>query len=101
MQQTEFIVGFSELKDLLIETYKIDLPRDQIRLFFAEIDNTLLLHDYLNHKRSVLLSSNIHQKRSPNVRKKIALKIIFLALDSADPALFLNESYLLYGYFRF
>jgi len=46
MQQRELISGFSELKDLLIRTYKFEKEREFVRLYFSEYKNELLMHDY-------------------------------------------------------
>ena len=58
MQQKDLVVGFSDLKDILIQTYKIEKPRDQIRLYFSFVGTELRMHDYEDHEKAVTVISD-------------------------------------------
>ena len=67
MQQREIVSGFSDLKDLLIRTYKINRDRELVKLCFTEKDNELLMHDYDDHKKVICLCSNIKNRLIRNI----------------------------------
>ncbi len=100
MQQRELVSGFSELKDLLIRTYKINRRREFVRLYFSIANNELLMHDYDDHKKALSLCSDIEQKK---IREGLMSKSHRLAKESLkhpSPAEFLNNESKLYGFFR-
>lgn len=101
MEQTEFVVGFSELKDLLIDKYKILAPREHLRLYFTESNNQLIIHDYRSHLKQLVLSRNVKSGQTMEFLERMALKVIQLSLLSSSPSKMLNENFLLYGYFTF
>ncbi len=91
MQQTHIISGFSELKDLLIEQFKVKRPREMIRLHFTISRDRLLIHDYSCHQNAITIVHSIRQKHL-NTKLKGNAKILCLeALAQPYPALFLNE----------
>lgn len=101
MEQTEFVVGFSELKDLLIDKYKIQTPREELRLYFTVTSNQLLMHDFKNHNRIVLLSGDVFRKYVERIPMNTAAKLIRYSIESKMPADMLNDHFMLYGYFTF
>ena len=62
MHQRVVMSGFSDLKDLLIRTYKIDKDQGLVKLYFTEENNRLLMHDYDDHERVIYLCSNLKNK---------------------------------------
>ena len=101
MQQRELVSGFSELKDLLIRTYKIERNREFVKLYFSEKGNELLMHDYNDHKKSFALSVNIAKKQIPAGLTANAHRLVKESLSRASPAGFLIEEFQLNGFFRF
>ena len=100
MQQREMVSGFSELKDLLIRTCKIERGRDLVKLYFSESRNTLVMHDYDDHKKEICICIDLDLKV---VWEGIAGNAQFLvseSLNQASPAVFLNDGFKLYGFFR-
>ena len=95
------VSGFSELKDHLIESFKILRPRETIRLYFTENRNRLLMHDYHNHQYAVAIINNIQLQRLNDALGGNAKAICFEALQSSNPVSYLNSEFLLYGFFRF
>ncbi len=100
MQDRELVNGFSELKDLLIREYKIDRDRSSVKLFFSEKDNSLIMHDYNDHKKVLILSFNIIKKEIWRGLSNYAQRLVMEALNSDSPSHFLIESFRLYGFFR-
>ena len=101
MQQRELVSGFSDLKDLLIRTYKIDRDRSLVMLYFTEADDQLLMHDYDDHNKVITICSNLKNKFIK--RDVFTVRAIFVvenALDQDDPSVFLNSSFKLNGFFR-
>ncbi len=101
MQQRELVSGFSELKDLLIRTYKIERNREFVKLYFSEKDNELLMHDYDDHKNSVALSRNMNDEDISHGLTANAHRLVRESLNHASPAGFLIEEFQLNGFFRF
>ncbi len=101
MEQADFVVGFSELKDLLINKYNIQTPREKIRLYFTVMDSSLFMHDYKNHTKSVMLSRNVLNGQAMDFLQGKPFKIIQLSLQSVNAPKLLNEYFLLSGYFTF
>ena len=101
VQQREMVSGFSELKDLLVRTYKIDRSRDLVKLYFSETGNELLMHDYDNHKNVVRLSSNMLRRAVWEGLTGNAQIVVSESLNQASPAVFLNDEFKLYGFFKF
>ncbi len=62
MQQREIVSGFSELKDLLIRTYRIERSREFVKLYFSENDKILFMHDYDDHGKKIALSFDLELK---------------------------------------
>ncbi len=100
MQQLNSVTGFSELKDLLIRTYKIEKDRELIKLYFAEYKNELFMHDYSNHKNLICLCRNTKTKTPSKKLPPKAYEIVLQALNQVKPAEFLIEGFRLYGFFR-
>lgn len=100
MYENEFVSGFSELKNILIRAYKIERPRDQIKLHFTIQEDELLMHDYDDHSKFVSLSNRISTKHVVNFPEKKAVEIVKVALDQDDPLDYLKDGFLLYGFFR-
>ena len=101
MEQAELVIGFSELKDLLIEKYQTQTPREKLRLYFIFKNNNLFAHDFRDHSKFVLLSRDVHKKSIDKSLGNFAYRIIQRALNSDAPAQLLNNDFLLYGYFIF
>ena len=100
MHQIQIISGFSELKDLLIEQFQVKRPREMIRLHFTISRDRLLVHDYNNHQNVIPIVHSALQ-RDLNIHLKGNAKTLCLeALTHPDPALYLNEEFQLYGFFR-
>jgi hypothetical protein len=101
MQTASAVSGFSELKGLLIRTYKIEKPPMEVRLHFSQTENLLLMHDYDDHKKVIVLSDNTKGKNLSDFLTGNARKLCFDAVRTQSPAAHLNAGFLLYGYFRF
>ncbi len=100
MHQTQIMSGFSELKDLLIERFQIERPRETIRLHFTINLDRLLVHDYSYHKNAITIVHSVRQINL-NISLKGNAKLLCLeALTRPDPAQYLNEEFQLYGFFR-
>lgn len=56
------VVGFSELKELLIQTYTIDRDRVFVKLHFSEQNDELIMHDYDDHKKMITLIPSLKEK---------------------------------------
>ena len=100
MQQREIVSGYSELKDLLIRTYKIERSRELVKLYFTENDNRLLMHDYDNHKNSVEISKKINAKLISSQLSYYAFRLALEALKNQSPSEYLNSGFKLNGFFR-
>ncbi len=100
MQQTELVVGFSELKDLLIRTYEIEREREFVKLYFTEETDSLLMHDYDDHKKYLFLSFNVKKKIIVDRLSANAHRLVDEALRHPSPANFLNNEFKLSGFFR-
>ena len=100
MQTRQFISGFSDLKNLLIKTYKIEKESDQIKLYFSESENNLILHDYDNHARTIVLVFDVRRKRIEKWLSRSAHLIVERSLMNKAPAKYLNEGFQLYGFFK-
>jgi hypothetical protein len=101
MNAASAVSGFSELKELLIRTYKIERPPVEVRLHFSQEGNQLLMHDYDDHKKVIILSYNLKTKRLSDAVVGNARLVCLEALNTELPATDLNSRFLLYGYFRF
>ena len=100
MKQIEIVSGFSELKDLLIRTYKIKRSSELIKLYFTFQDQQLYMHDYDDHKMAVLLASDIAGKEISGQVTHNALRLVKASLKENNPSDFLNEGFKLNGFFR-
>lgn len=100
MQQRELVASYSELKDLLIRTYKINRDREFIRLYFSEKDNELLMHDYGEHQKALTLSRDIVNKQVRDGLKTNSLNLVKESLLQPKPSEFLNNGFNLNGFFR-
>ena len=100
MQQREFVSGFSDLKDLLIRTYKIDRSREFVRLCFSKKDNSLLMHDYDDHKKMLVLCSNLKEENIQEGLPLNARRLVSESLKHFSPAEFLIKEFQLNGFFR-
>lgn len=101
MQQKELVSGFSELKDLLIRTYKIDRDRSLVKLYFSEKDDLLLMHDYDDHKKSLALSLSISNRDIGTGLTGHSYNLVAESLLQPNPTEFLNIGFKLNGFFRF
>lgn len=101
MQQREIMSGFSDLKELLIRTYKIDKDREFVRLYFTELAGALLMQDYHDHKKSIPLCYNVKRKLIEVTLSAKAQLLIEESLLHPVPAKFLNDEFMLNGSFRF
>lgn len=99
MQQAQVVSGFSELKDLLIRTFQIERPREKIRLYFTDKDDQLLMHDYHDQKFIIVIKSIRQIDLIEDLSEKSRL-LCLEALMHLQPAHYLNEGFLLYGFFR-
>ena len=100
MKQIEIVSGFSELKGLLIRTYKIERSPELIKLYFTLQDQWLFMHDYDDHKKVVLLAADIAGKEISSQVTHTALRLVKASLKENNPAQFLNEGFRLNGFFR-
>ena len=100
MRQQELVSGFSELKDLLITTYRIEQPRELVKLYFSETTNELLMHDYDDHSKFIILSFKLQDRLSRTGLTLYASRLVILALNHPSPSIFLNHNFKLYGFFR-
>lgn len=99
MQQLEIVSGFSELKDLLIRTYKISRNRELVKLYFSTKENALLMHDFDDHKKELSLCSNL---KEGSIRKTLApraYRLVAESLNHVSPTDFLNCEFQLNGFF--
>lgn len=100
MEQRELVSGFSDLKELLIRTYKIDRPRELVKLYFTEKHGALLMHDYDDHKKEIALAEGFQMRR---LNPKLTLRanaLVIEALQNENPEKFLNLEFDLNGFFR-
>lgn len=100
MQQRQLVSGFSDLKDLLIQTYKIDRANELIKLYFTEKDSELLMHDYDDHKKVICLCANLKNKFIKDILSPKAKLLIEESFMHSNPAYFLNVEFQLNGFFR-
>ena len=100
MQQRELVSGFSELKDLLIRTYKVDRDRELVKLYFSEKDNELLMHDYDAHEKILTISRDIANKQIRDGLSIYSHNLIVESLLCHKPSEFLNNGFKLNGFFR-
>ncbi len=101
MKTTSAVSGFSELKELLIRTYKIEKPAIEVRLHFTEEENALLMHDYDDHEKVIVLSGDIKEGGLSRSLTGNARDLCIKALETESPAADLKNGFLLYGHFRF
>lgn len=101
MQQRELVSGFSELKFILINTYKIDQSPELVKLYFTEIEGSLLMHDYNDHNKVIHLSFNFKKKEVSRGVTGKALKVVKESFNHKVPSNYLNLNFQLYGFFRF
>ncbi|MBC7420192.1 MAG: hypothetical protein H7328_05640 [Bdellovibrio sp.] len=87
MQQTELVGGFSELKDLLIKTYRIERPQELVRLYFTAVEDELLMHDYNDHAKLIGLGTIERPSASKSLSHN-ASKVVRAALETGDPVFF-------------
>ena len=99
MQQLEFVSGFSELKDMLIRTYKLDRSRNLIKLYFSEKENSLFVHDYDDHKKAIKICNNIESKELAKDLPPKALLLVIESLMHDSPTEFLIKEFQLNGFF--
>ena len=100
MQQREFVSGFSDLKDLLIQTYKIGKTREFVKLYFTETEDKLFMHDYDDHKKALTLVVSISDREIARGLTEKAHQLIAESLLQPKPAEFLIDGFKLYGFFR-
>jgi hypothetical protein len=101
MQQLDSVTGFSELKDILIRTYRIERSREFIKLYFSEIENMLLMHDYDDHSKVIYICLNTKKKKAQQHLTSKAKLVVENSLDQLHPSKYLNDQFQLYGFFRF
>ena len=101
MKQRQIVSGFSEIKDLLVQKYKINKGRENIRLHFTMSDGELIVHDYHRHSYQIILTSVGFHSISNTLPNSFARELVDLALKELDPAIFLNQQFNLHGFFRF
>jgi hypothetical protein len=101
MQYTTYVSGFSVLKDLLIQKHGIDRGREKIRLYFSVFEDSLIMHDYSDHQKTLTISLDLSQKDIAPFLKGSARLLCEEALKHEEPDKFLNEGFTLYGFFRF
>lgn len=99
MQTMAIVSGFSELKDLLIRTYNIERSRAEVRLYFTEDQDQLLMHDYHDHKKLIVLATSISRKELRKSLKGFAAQLCELALSEVEPSKFLNRRFTSDGFF--
>lgn len=97
MQQKDIVSGFSDLKDILIRTYKIERPRNQIRLHFTFSNEELWMHDYDDHWKKVVVAKDGRNRVPENSR---GWKLIRTAIKYKNPHTLLNELFQSHGFFR-
>ena len=100
MQQRVVMSGFSDLKGLLIRTYKIDRDTAFVKLYFTENRGELLMHDYDDHEKVICLSSDIKGKLIRPILAPKALQLVKESFAHSSPAQFLNREFQLNGFFR-
>ena len=100
MQQRELVSGFTELKDLLIRTYGIERRREFVRLYFTLRGKVLLMHDYDDHKKEIVICSNIEEKIVGKGLGVIARRVVKESLRRPSPTAFLIQEFQLNGFFR-
>ena len=100
MQQSKIVSGFSDLKNLIIRTYKIEQDREFVKLFFSEKDNELLIHDYNDHSRVLTLVRQIDAKEIRIGLTANAYRLVKESLNHKSPSEFLINEFQLSGFFR-
>ncbi|GEM_PF-2410424 len=100
MQQRELMSAFSELKNLLIRTYQIKQDRKFVKLYFSRRDNQMLMHDYDDHKKAIIICFDIEQKDIRNSLTPNGRRLVRASLKHPSPSEFLNEEFQLNGFFR-
>jgi hypothetical protein len=63
MEQIEFVSGFKDLKTQLQIKCNLQKPLEEIYLWFSDINGDLYVHDYEDHKQSLLLAITNDKKR--------------------------------------
>ena len=101
MDQLEIVLGYSELKELIIRKYKIDKNRELVKLYFTAEDNKLVIHDYHDHKKAITLVQNIKRRQLSIFSGHNGRRLVQQSLNYADPVKFLNDEFRLSGFFRF
>ncbi|MBC7740717.1 MAG: hypothetical protein H7061_00870 [Bdellovibrionaceae bacterium] len=100
MDQIKVVGGFSDLKGLLIQTYKITRDRDEIKLFFSVSAGELFMHNYDDHKQAVSLSKDITAGDLAENLPYRCKELLFESLRNESPSQYLNEQFVLHGFFR-
>ncbi len=100
VEQMKIVAGFSELKDLLIRTHRIQKNKELIKLYFNAENNQLLMHDYDEHTKAIILISRLDKNEISNFSGHKARILVKYSLSFPNPALFLNEEFKLSGFFR-
>jgi hypothetical protein len=100
MQHIDSVAGFSDLKDLLIRTHKIEKGRELIKLYFTESDDRLYMHDYNDHKKMITLCKSIREKELSNSLSRRSERLIREALNHRSPSQYLIMNFNLYGFFK-
>ena len=101
MEQYNLVVGFSDLKELLIRTYAIERDRALVKLYFSESALELVLHDYDDHFKTIVLCFDMPKKRLRRGLSYHSQKLVRKSLNYRKPSDFLNNEFRLNGFFRF
>jgi hypothetical protein len=100
MQQTTVMGGFSDLKDILIKHHNIQTPKQEIRLYFSNKENQLLLHNYHKHAQFIVLVVDSKAVTTFESARINAL-IKYAVGNSTNPDRLLNDLFLSVGFFKF
>lgn len=94
------LIRISDLKKLLIRTYKLEKSAEFIKLHFSVNDNELLMHDYDDHRKTLTLVRKIDTKKIRLGLTTNSHNLIKESLYHSKPAEFLNMGFKLNGFFR-
>ena len=100
MDQIKIVGGFSDLKELLIQTFHIKDVRDEVKLYFSNRAGALIMHRYDDHLKMITLSSDMSTRNLIGFLSHRAKQLIYEAFATENPSEFLNEQFLLHGFFR-
>jgi hypothetical protein len=100
MQPRKIISGLSDLKQLLIRTYSIERSRALVKLHFTEKNNELLMHDYDDHNKVLILIRKIDDRQIRAGLTANAHGVVKESLNYPSPSEFLNTSFKLNGFFK-